>query len=93
MSYLPDYELLASPPSVYQAPDEEEELTPEEIREDIFYSHVRQRADSTRYHSHAATDICRFHDGVHTAGRNCPHYDAIDEEGPKINPAWTAQMG
>lgn len=92
MSYLPDFELLAEPPTLYQAPQEEEERTPEEIREDIFYSHVRNRPDSTRYHSHAAIDICRFSDGNHYPGKHCPHYDVVDEEGPKVNPAWTAQM-
>lgn len=92
MSYLPDYEYLAEPPTIFQAPDEEEELTPEEVREEIFYSHVRTRADSTGYHQSAALDVCRFVDGNHFPGRRCPHYDVEDEEGMKINPAWTAQM-
>ena len=92
MNWLPDYEDLAKPPTVYQAPEEEEELTPEEIREEIFYSHTRYRPDTTSYQQHAAVDICRFQDGQHYGGKNCPHYDIEDEEGMKINPRWTAQM-
>lgn len=93
MSWLPDPLDLTKPPELAQAElPEEEEVDPVQVREEIFFSHVRNRPDSTSYHNSAAVDVCRFADGVHYPGRKCPHYAVEDEEGPRVNPKWTAQV-
>lgn len=92
MTWLPDWEDAAKPPTLIQPPPEEEEETPEEKREGIFYSHVRYKPDSVSHSSSAALSTCRFADGVHYPGFKCPHYLLEDEEGLKVNPRWTAQM-
>jgi hypothetical protein len=39
------------------------------------------------------TQVCRFDtEGNHVEmARGCPHYDASDEEGPRVSPGWTVQ--
>lgn len=41
------------------------------------------------------TQICRFdQEGNHvTMAKDCTHFDQADEEGPKIQKGWTAQVG
>jgi len=89
--YVNDPFALAEPPVL-----EEEEFFEDEPRDyhDFF-------GDDIVFYPHkyagqgygAQAQVCKFDDaGNHyQMAKDCPHYDAVDEEGPRIVPGWTVQ--
>jgi hypothetical protein len=83
---------LAVPPTV-----EEIELQEEEPADpkDKFWEEVDYHPDTVGYYQGFHTEVCRFDEqGNHTQmAKNCPHFEAADEEGPRIRQGWTVQQG
>lgn len=93
MSWLTDPYQLAQPPTVEEVIDEDEEALPS--LEDTFHESIRHYPDSVGHQRGIHVDVCRFDEtGNHTqmAG-NCPHFEAEDEQGMRIQPGWTVQQG
>lgn len=40
---------------------------------------------------HGYTGICRYDQGIHIAGKNCPHNQDFDETGRIVPDGWTVQ--
>lgn len=81
---------LAEPPTLEDSGILEEE--PEDYH-DRFWDDVKFGGKRTGYQPRIYVQICRFDDeGNHVEmAKDCPHYDAVDEEGPRIVPGWTVQ--
>lgn len=92
MPYINDPFELAVPPKLQDSEiDFEEE--PRDYH-DFFYDDIHISPDNTLYHSGIYTEACRFDEvGEHTyIAKNCPHFDAANEEGPRIRQGWTIQQ-
>jgi hypothetical protein len=70
----------------------EEETEPD--YDEIFHSESHFIPGNLPYHNSFAVDMCRFDENGNHAqmGKNCPHYEQTDEEGPRITPGWTIQQ-
>ncbi len=81
---------LAEPPSL-----EESEVYEDDPADyhDRFWDDVTPGNRHVGYEVPIYIQVCRFDlDGNHTQmAKDCPHYDATDEEGPRIVPGWTVQ--
>jgi hypothetical protein len=89
--YINDPFDLAQPPVF-----EEEEIFEDEPRDyhDFFGDDIVLYPHKyAGYDYGVQTQTCKFDDeGKHyQMAENCPHYDAVDEEGPRIVPGWTVQ--
>lgn len=90
--WLPDPYQLIEEPTLEGEDEEPEELPP--TPDEIFHQQFHHRPDDTSYHLGFHVDVCRFDGrGNHTSiAQNCPHFDQIDEEGPRIKANWTVQQ-
>lgn len=60
---------------------------------DRFWDDVGPGGRNVGYEVPIYTQVCRFDfEGNHVEmAKDCSHYDAVDEEGPRIVPGWTVQ--
>lgn len=81
---------LAEPPSLEDSEVYEDE--PEDYH-DKFWEEFQPGVRHVSYEPPIYTQVCRFDfEGNHVEmAKGCPHYDAVDEEGPRIVPGWTVQ--
>lgn len=74
--------------------EQEQDIDPMDERRMLFHRYSSNRPDDTSYHNSFEVAVCKFDErGRHVqAGKHCPHYEIVDEEGPRIKPGWTVQQ-
>jgi len=89
--YINDPFDKAIPPSL------EEVILDDEPRDyhEYFWDEYVERGQRVSRKQKLYTQVCRFdQNGDHiTMAKDCPHFDAEDEEGRRIRPGWTVQSG